>query len=176
MPGVQQFWNLEAEPIPSNTALEVQCYKKLEANERVSKKTHSLMGPLINRRTRIYIPPWWKRVSREGIQTRTNFSFRGRNFHFPRSDSCLPSEARLDSLIKEREKFSQGKKSVRDCNFLPRIRFSSMGDTFSSQFWTCSTISHNQIIHNLIYEWPVFRRHLWMPPFIEYYRSLMLIL
>ena len=90
----------------------------------------------------IYIPPWWKVVSREGIQTRTNFSFRGRNFHFPRSDSCLPSEARLDSLIKEREKFSQGKKSVRDCNFLPRIRFPSMGDTFSSKFWTCSTISH----------------------------------
>ena len=103
-------------------------------------------------------------------------SFQGRNTNedelfFPRGnfslsaivekkDSCLPSAARLDSPSERRSrkgKFPQGKKRVRDCTFLPRIRFSSMGDTFSSQFWTCSTISHNYGC--------LLGRHLWMALF-----------
>ena len=95
-----------------------------------------------------------KRVSWDGIQTRTNFSFRGRTFHFPRSDSCLPSEARLDSLIKEREKFSQGKKSVRDCTFRPWIHNCHHGGHI---FSLCRSLFNHQSIICITFTF------LWMP-------------
>ena len=68
-------------------------------------------------------------------------------------------------------KFDRGMESLPE-SFSPDVQpLSSHTDAFSCSLTTWPTISLKHL-----YKTALFRPHLWMPPFIEYYRSLMLIL
>ena len=98
--------------------------------------------------TGIYIPAWWHSVTRQGIQLRTNFSFRDWTFFSEivgKKDSCLPSEARLDSPSDRRsrkKKSNQGNKSLSKIVFPCRVNTHVTNrDTFFCLNGVCPTIS-----------------------------------
>ena len=97
----------------------------------------------------IHIPVWWQSVTRQGIQLRTNFSFRDWTFFSEivgKKDSCLPSEARLDSPSDRRsrkKKSNQGNKSLSKIVFPCRVNtIVTNRDTFFCLNGVCPTISH----------------------------------
>ena len=111
-----------------------------------------------------------------GKQTRTNIFFRDWTFLSEivgREDSCLPSEARLDSPSDRRsrkKKSNQGNKSLSKIVFPCRVNtIVTKGDTFFCLYGVCPTISPNLWIP---LAWMLFMDP---PLFIEYYRSLRLL-
>lgn len=98
--------------------LSLQDHKSLPLFNIQSSFSRSKIRSLSLKIGGIYIPAWWQSVTRQGIQLRTNFSFRDWTFFSEivgKKDSCLPSEARLDSPSDRRsrkKKSNQGNKSL----------------------------------------------------------------
>ena len=85
---------------------------------------------------------------RNGFEDEQNFP--RDNFHFPRSDSCLPSEARLDMSNQGKGKVPRKVLFIQESNFLP---WDSMGEYI---FSLCRGLSNhksslNKVILDLRY-------------------------
>ena len=86
--------------------------------------------------------------------------------------SAERSEARQSfwTEIKEREKFSRGKKSVRVCTFRPQVH--TIGIIGGYIFFLIWSLFNHRSLLNVIYGRPLLGRHLWIPPtLLEHYRS-----